>query len=119
MYEPAAQLEWLIFFHLYLENSIFLLGNFLLALAKLVNIILSAYTWIVIARAVISWVNPDPYNPVVRFLVQVTEPVLSRIRKVIPPMGGLDLSPILLILAIVFLQSFLGPTLQQLAMSLR
>ena len=51
--------------------------------------------------------------------MQVTEPVLSRIRKLIPPMGGLDLSPVLLILAIVFLQSFLGPTLQQLAMSLQ
>lgn len=97
----------------------FMLSNFLLALAKLINIVLGAYIWVVIARAVISWVNPDPYNPVVRFLVQVTEPLLSRIRKVVPAMGGLDLSPVLLILAIVFLQSFLGPTLQQLAMNLR
>ncbi|NLZ16701.1 MAG: YggT family protein [Desulfobulbaceae bacterium] len=97
----------------------FMLSNFLLALAKLINIVLGAYIWVVIARAVISWVNPDPYNPVVRFLVQVTEPLLSRIRQVLPAMGGLDLSPVLLILAIVFLQSFLGPTLQQLAMNLR
>ena len=56
--------------------------------------VLSLYFWVIIAAVVMSWVNPDPYNPVVRFLVQVTEPVLSRIRKVIPPMGGLDLSPI-------------------------
>lgn len=96
-----------------------ILSNFLLALAKLVHIVLLAYTWIVIARAVISWVNPDPYNPVVRFLVQVTEPLLVRIRRVVPPMGGLDLSPMLLILAVIFLQQFLEPTLQQLAMNLR
>lgn len=94
-------------------------SNFLLALAKLIHIVLTAYTWIVIARAVVSWVNPDPYNPVVRFLVQVTEPLLVRIRRVVPPMGGLDLSPMLLILAVIFLQQFLEPTLQQLAMSLR
>ena len=97
----------------------FMLSNFLIALAKLINIVLSAYIWIVIARAVISWVNADPYNPIVRFLVQITDPLLSRIRRFLPPMGGLDLSPMLLILVIVFLQSFLVPTLQQLAMNLR
>ncbi len=96
-----------------------MLSNFLLAIAKLLNFALSAYIWIVIGRAVISWVNADPYNPIVRFLVQVTEPLLVRIRRVLPIMGGLDLSPMVLILAIVFLQSFLVPTLQQIAMSLR
>lgn len=97
----------------------FLLSNFLLAVAKLLNFVLGAYIWIVIARAVISWVSADPYNPIVRFLVQVTEPLLYRIRRYLPPMGGIDLSPMVLILAIIFLQSFLIPTLQQLAMSLR
>lgn len=97
----------------------FMLSNFLLAIAKLLNFALSAYVWIVIGRAVISWVNADPYNPVVRFLVQATEPLLARIRRVLPIMGGLDLSPMILILAVVFLQSFLVPTLQQLAMSIR
>jgi YggT family protein len=97
----------------------FMLSNFLLALAKLINFVLSAYIWVVIGRAVISWVNADPYNPVVRFLVQVTEPVLSRIRRVIPPMGGIDLSPMVLILAIIFLQSFLVPTLKQIALTLQ
>jgi YggT family protein len=96
----------------------FMLSNFLLALAKLIDFVLSAYIWVVIGRAVISWVSADPYNPVVRFLVQVTEPVLSRIRRVIPPMGGIDLSPMVLILAIIFLQSFLVPTLKQIAMTL-
>ncbi len=97
----------------------FMLSNFILAIAKLLNFALSAYIWIVIGRAVISWVNADPYNAIVRFLVQATEPLLMRIRRVIPPMGGLDLSPMILILGIVFLQSFLVPTLQQIAMSIR
>ncbi|CAK8721649.1 YggT family protein [Candidatus Electronema halotolerans] len=96
----------------------FMLGNFILALANLIYIVSNAYIWIVIARAVISWVNADPYNPVVRFLTQVTDPVLDRIRRRLPPMGGLDLSPMILILAIVFLQSFLVPTLNQIGQSL-
>lgn len=95
-----------------------MLSNFILAIAKLLNFALSAYIWIVIGRAVISWVNADPYNPIVRFLVQATEPLLERIRRVLPVMGGLDLSPMILILGVVFLQSFLVPTLQQIAMSL-
>ncbi len=97
----------------------FMLGNFILAIAKLINFALSAYIWIVIARAVISWVNADPYNPIVRFLVQVTDPILFRIRRYIPSMGGIDLSPMILILAIVFLQSFLVPTLMQIGNSLQ
>ena len=97
----------------------FMLSNFILAVAKLLNFALGAYIWIVIGRAVISWVNADPYNPIVRFLVQVTEPALARIRRVLPAMGGLDLSPMILIFAVVFLQSFLVPTLQQIAMTLR
>lgn len=97
----------------------FMLGNFLMAIAKLINFVLSAYIWIVIARAVLSWVNPDPYNPIVRFLHQVTDPVLMRIRRYVPILGGLDLSPMILILVIVFLQSFLVPTLQQMALALQ
>jgi YggT family protein len=96
----------------------FILGNFLVALAKLIYIVSSAYIWIVIARAVISWVNADPYNPIVRFLVQITDPVLYKIRRYLPPMGGLDLSPMILILVIVFLQSFLVPTFQHLGQML-
>lgn len=95
-----------------------MLGNFLLALAKLVNVAFSAYIWIVIGRAIISWVNADPYNPIVRFLVQATDPVLEKIRRYVPAMGGLDLSPMLLIFALVFLQSFIVPTLTQIGMSL-
>ena len=97
----------------------FRFGNFIKAIADLLNFVLSAYIWIVIARAVISWVNADPYNPVVRFLHQVTDPVLNRIRRFLPAMGGFDLSPMVLIFAIIFLQSFLVPTLRQLAAGLQ
>lgn len=97
----------------------FVFGNFLDAVATLVDFILSAYMWIIIGRAIISWVNADPYNPIVRFLYEVTEPLLSRIRRFIPFFGGgIDFSPMVLILAIIFLRSFLVPTLHQLARTL-
>lgn len=97
----------------------FMLANFIMAVAKLINFVLGAYIWVVIGRAVISWVSADPYNPIVRFLVQVTDPLLMRIRRFLPVMGGIDLSPMVLILAIIFLQSFLVPTLEQIALALR
>jgi len=98
----------------------FLAGNLVLALATIVNLVLQAYFWIIIARAVLSWVNPDPFNPIVRFLYRVTEPVLRPIRRRLPTMQmGLDLSPMLVILVIYFLQSFLVESLRDLALSLR
>lgn len=94
----------------------FVMNNFIMALAQLLDFLLSAYLWMVVGRAVISWVNADPQNPVVRFLYEVTEPLLSRIRRWLPlSMGGIDFSPMILILAIMFLQSFLVPTLKQMA----
>jgi YggT family protein len=93
----------------------FILSNFLLALAKIIDIGLTLYVWIVIARAVISWVNPDPYNPIVRFLISVTEPFLYPIRRRLPFMGGIDFSPVILILAVVFLEFFLVRSLSELA----
>ncbi len=97
----------------------FMISNFLHALAKLINVALSLYMWIIIGRAIISWVNPDPNNPIVRFLYDITEPLLRRVRRLLPPFaGGIDLSPMILILVIIFLQSFLVPTLQQMAAAL-
>jgi YggT family protein len=97
----------------------FVISNFLVAIAKILNIGLSLYMWIVIGRAIISWVSPDPYNPIVKFLNAVTEPVLYPIRKKIPiNLGGIDFSPILVILAIIFLQTFLVKTLMQMAASM-
>jgi YggT family protein len=98
----------------------FVLGNFIIAVAKIIDIALTAYMWIIVIRAVLSWVNPDPYNPIVRFLIQVTEPLMARVRRWIPLQGmGIDFSPMIILLAIVFLQSFLVPSLMQLAYSFR
>ena len=97
----------------------FVMGNFLSAVAKVIDIALTLYMWIFIARAVISWVNPDPYNAIVRFLVSVTEPVLHQIRRKLPvAMGGMDFSPIIVILIIIFIQSFLVRSLAEMAMHL-
>ena len=94
----------------------FIFSNLLMAVAKILDIVLSLYMWIIIGRAVISWVNPDPYNPIVRFLNSVTEPILYPIRRKIPiHFGGIDFSPILVIMAIIFLQTFLVQSLIQLA----
>ena len=98
----------------------FVASNFILAVARLLELVLWAYIWILIARAVLSWVNPDPFNPIVRFLYRVTEPVLRPIRHRLPTVAmGLDLSPMLVVLAIYFLEWFLVNTLRDLAMSLR
>jgi len=94
----------------------FVFGNLLMAVAKILDIALTLYMWIIIGRAVISWVNPDPYNPIVRFLNAVTEPVLYPIRRRLPmSLGGIDFSPIIVILAIIFVQSFIVQSLVQLA----
>jgi len=84
----------------------FVLANFLNEVAYVLEFVINIYMYIIIARAIISWVNPDPYNPIVRFLYQVTEPVLSRVRRLLPNMGGLDLSPLIVLLVIFFLQKF-------------
>ncbi|MFA9435397.1 MAG: YggT family protein [Deltaproteobacteria bacterium] len=94
----------------------FVLGNLLDALASILYLVLNLYMWIIIARAVISWVNPDPYNPIVRFLYSITDPVLLAIRRRLPlSFGGMDFSPIVIILAIIFLQKFLVASLHDLA----
>jgi len=86
----------------------FIVGNFLAATASVLHMLLSAYMWIIIIRAVISWVDPDPYNPIVRFLYAATDPVLYRVRRWLPVyFSGIDFSPILVIAAIIFLQAFL------------
>jgi len=98
----------------------FVLGNFIVAVAKIIDIALSIYMWIIIARAVISWVNPDPYNQIVQFLYRVTEPVMDPVRRWLPLRGmGIDLSPIVIILVIFFLQSFLVRSMIELAANLR
>ncbi len=94
----------------------FALRDLLVALAQVLNLVLTMYMWLIIARALISWVNPDPYNPIVRFLYNVTEPVLAWLRQRLPLVySGLDLSPFLVLLAIVFLKNFLIASILDLA----
>jgi YggT family protein len=93
----------------------FVFNNFLNAVAYVIEMVLNIYMWIIIARALISWVNPDPYNPIVSFLYRATEPVLYRIRRVMPDLGGLDLSPLIVILIIYFLKEFVVRSLYMLS----
>lgn len=97
----------------------FILGHFLDALAVIIYYALTIYMWVIIARAVLSWVSPDPYNPIVRFIYNLTEPVMHQIRTRIPVnFGGIDISPIIVLFAIIFLQKFVVGTLQGIARSL-
>ncbi len=99
----------------------FILSNFLVATANVLDIALTILYWLILVRALLSWVNPDPYNPIVQFLHKSTEPFLYPFRKFLPFTYriGLDLSPILAFLAIYFLRSFLVRTLLDLAFRLR
>ena len=98
----------------------FVAGNFLMAVARVLEMALNIYWWIIIARAILSWVNPDPYNPIVRFLYNATEPVLYRIRRALPVYGGgIDFSPIVVLAAILFLQIFVVQSLLQFAAQLQ
>jgi YggT family protein len=97
----------------------FVFRNLLVAVATVVDYVLVFFMFITIARAVLSWVSPDPYNPIVRFIHNVTEPVLIQIRRRIPMMyGGIDFSPIIVILIIIFLRIFVVNSLEGLAQSL-
>ena len=98
----------------------FVIGNFVGAFAAVLDTVLTIYLWIVIISALITWVNPDPYNPIVRFLYSVTEPVFSFVRRILPlPAMSIDITPIIVLLAIVFLQQFLVRTLYQVAVNMR
>jgi len=94
----------------------FVIGNLLFAVAKILNVVLTLYMWIIIARAVLSWVSPDPRNRIVQLLYQLTEPVLWQIRRRLPLRGvSIDISPFIVILAILFVRYFLIATLLDIA----
>ncbi|HEV8718496.1 MAG TPA: YggT family protein [Candidatus Binatia bacterium] len=94
----------------------FVIGNFLAALAQVLGMLLRIYMWIIIIRALVSWVSPDPYNPIVQFLRSATDPVLYRVRRWLPvSFGGIDFSPIIVIAAILFLEVFLVGSLLDLS----
>ena len=98
----------------------FIFANLLIAAASILNILLSGYMWIVIISALLSWVNPDPYNPIVRFLHAVTEPVFRPIRRAIGyRLGPIDISPMVVILGILFVKYFLIQTMIEFAYKLK
>ncbi|MFH0940453.1 MAG: YggT family protein [Candidatus Omnitrophota bacterium] len=99
----------------------FIVSNLLAALAQVMDVVLTVLYWMIIVRALLSWVNPDPYNPIVQFVQAVTEPILAPVRRFLPKAmrWGLDISPIIAILAVMFLKAFLVRTLLDLSFRLR
>jgi YggT family protein len=98
----------------------FIFANLLTAIAQILNIVLSIYMWIIIIAALISWVNPDPYNPIVRFLYAVTEPVLRQVRRLFRlGFAGIDISPMIVILIILFIKRFLITSLIEMALKMK
>ena len=102
------------------KGRMFIIINLLDAIATIIHYSLNIYMWLIIVRALLSWVNPDPYNPIVNFLYQVTEPVLYQIRRYLPFRGlAIDLSPIVAFMIIIFLDRFLVGTLQDIVVRLQ
>lgn len=97
----------------------FVLGDFFIALARLVELLITILSWLIVVRVLISWVNPDPFNPIVQFLYKATDPILAPIRKFLPTLGPLDISPIVAFLILYFLNQFLVQALVNLGMKLK
>ncbi len=95
----------------------FMIGYFLQAVAAVLSIALNIALVVIIARAILSWVSPDPYNPIVRIINQISEPILFPIRKRVPYFSGIDLSPIIALMIIYFLDIFLVQTIGRMAAS--
>ena len=89
-----------------------LLGLLLLSVAKVFRLLINFYTFVVGISVLVSWVNPDPYNPIVRFLYQVTSPIFSRVRRILPQAffrSGFDPTPLLVVVALIFIDTvFVG-----------
>ncbi|OIO37731.1 MAG: hypothetical protein AUJ72_04025 [Candidatus Omnitrophica bacterium CG1_02_46_14] len=98
----------------------FVMGNFINALAQVLSFIMDALWWLIIIRALLSWVSPDPNNPIVQFIERMTEPILYPLRQIVPIYKiGLDISPILAILILYFLKIFVIQTLIGLSLRLQ
>jgi YggT family protein len=94
----------------------FILANLLFSIARLLDIVITIVYWLIIIRALVSWVNPDPFNPIVQFLQRSTEPILAPIRRALRmQFWAIDISPIIAVLGLIFIQSFLVQTLRDLA----
>ena len=97
----------------------FVLGNLIAAIANLLGAIFTILKWLVIIRVLIGWVSPDPFNPIVQFLTKATDPILGPFRRITPPIGFLDISPVVALLVLQALQIFVVKTLLDLSLRLR
>jgi YggT family protein len=97
----------------------FVFGNLFHAVAYILDAVLTVYMWVIIISALLSWVSPDPYNPIVRMLYSVTEPVLRPIRRKLGSSMGIDISPMIVIFAIMFIKYFVVATLFDVASRMR
>lgn len=94
----------------------FVIGYFIKGIAVVLNLMISFYMFVIIVQAILSWVNPDPYNPIIRFFYSLTEPIYSRLRRRLPLFyGGIDFSPMFVIIVLIFLREFLVNVLMTLA----
>jgi len=95
------------------------MGELVLALRTVVDLAFQIYILILVARVLITWVNPDPYNPIVRFLSAAADPLLNRVRRMVPlQFGGIDFSPIITVVALSFIAQLLSRMLLRLAYSI-
>jgi len=102
------------------REAMFVLANIIIGFGQLLHLLLNLYMWVVIIAALLSWVNPDPYNPIVRFLYSATEPVFLWFRRRLPlSIGGFDLSPIVVIAIIVFLDTAIARSLIETGMRIK
>jgi YggT family protein len=103
-----------------LGGGVFVFGNLFSTIAHILDILLEVYMWVVIVRAILSWINPNPYNPLVRIIYGLVDPVTYRISRFFPTrIGMIDIAPFLLLLIIIFLQKFIVRTLFDLAIRMR
>jgi YggT family protein len=90
----------------------FVFGNLFSSIASILNLLLDLYFWVIFARAILSWIRPDPYNPIVRTIYRLVDPLTYKISRIIPTrIGMVDVAPFILMLLIVFVQKFLVATL--------
>jgi len=123
-FSPVLVIAGVVFLDVALVGSLVesghVLANILLGLAQVVHIFLTLYLWIVVIAAIISWVSPDPYNPIVRLFLAATEPVFAWLRRRVPlQLGGIDFSPVLVIAAIVLLDTVITRALMTTALSMK
>ncbi len=98
----------------------FAISNLIITSARLAEMLLQILCFLIVLRAIISWVNPDPFHPLVQFLNRFTDPVLAPFRKFMPPLGPIDISPAIAVILIYSIQKyFIVPTLMELAMRMR